>query len=141
MASDTQKIMRRKSLGRVAFIGSLYNASRDTFCETTMKSEFPNESISRTYIPNRELSCEYEDTYMKKFNKLDVENELRLSVLAGLFTLEGSGEYLNDVKESLRSVNGALIYRMTSVEENLNIYHDDVKACISTNGFSNTDAT
>ncbi|PKY51376.1 hypothetical protein RhiirA4_446799 [Rhizophagus irregularis] len=140
--ADTKRIIRRKALGRTAFIGSLYNATRDTFCGTTiLKTEFPNDSINRADIPNSELSYEYEDSYVEKFTRLDVEAELKLSALAGLVTLEGSGKYLNDVKESSKSVKGTLIYKMTSVEENLNIYRDDVKTCISTDGLSNTDAT
>ncbi|CAB4483553.1 unnamed protein product [Rhizophagus irregularis] len=142
MTDTTNKIIRRKSLGRAAFIGSLYNATRDTFCGTTiMKTEFPNDSINRADILNKELSYEYEDSYVEKFNKLDVEAELKLSALAGLVTLEGSGKYLSDVKDSSKTVKGNLIYRMTSFEENLNIFRDDVKACISTDGFNNTDAT
>ncbi|RGB22399.1 hypothetical protein C1646_776149 [Rhizophagus diaphanus] len=132
------KIIRRKSLGRGAFIGSLYNAASDTFCGTTiLKSEYPNDSVRRADIPHAEILYEYEDTYKEKFNKLDVGAELKLSVLAGLFTLEGSGKYLNDVKESFRAVRGTLIYKMTSVEENLDIHRDNVKSCISTDVFSN----
>ncbi|GES75094.1 P-loop containing nucleoside triphosphate hydrolase [Rhizophagus clarus] len=142
LKKDSKRIIRRKSLGRTAFIGSLYNATRDTFCGTTiLKTEFPIDSISRADVPNSELSYEYEDSYMEKFNELNVEAELKLSVLAGLISPEGSGKYLNDVKENFKSVKGTLIYKMTSVEENLNIYRDDVKACISTDGLSNTDAT
>ncbi|PKC66011.1 hypothetical protein RhiirA1_513175 [Rhizophagus irregularis] len=136
------KVIRRKSLGRAALIGSLYNAMRDTFCGTAiLKAKFPNGSLSQIDIPNSELFYEYEDSYVEKFNKLDVEAELKLSVIAGLTTLEGSGKYLSDVKDSFRTVKGNLIYRMITVEESLNIYRDDVKACISTDGFSNTDAT
>ncbi|GES75107.1 neoverrucotoxin subunit beta-like [Rhizophagus clarus] len=136
------KIIRRKSLGRAAFIGSLYNAVSDTFCGTAiLKAKFPDNSISKIDIPNSELFYEYEDSYMEKFNKLDVEAELKLSVLTGLFALEGSGKYLSDVKDSYKVFKGNLIYRITSVEENLNIYRDDVKTCISTDGFNNTVAT
>ncbi|RIA87174.1 hypothetical protein C1645_878195 [Glomus cerebriforme] len=140
--SCSKRIIRRKSLGRVAFIGSLYNATRDTFCGTTLlKTKFPNDSISRADIPNNELLYDYEDSYKEKFDKLDVEAELKLSVLTGLFSLEGTSKYLNDVKESLRYVKGTLIYKLITVEENLNFYHDDVKECISIDGFSNFDAT
>jgi GTPase SAR1 family protein len=142
MADTTNKIIRRKSIGRAAFIGSLYNAMSDTFCGTAiLKEKFPNDSLSKIDIPNSELLYEYEDSYVEKFNKLDVDAELKLSVLAGFFTLEGSGKYLSDVKDSSRTVKGNLIYRMTTIEENLNIYRDDVKACISTDGLSNTVAT
>ncbi|RGB27690.1 hypothetical protein C1646_657927 [Rhizophagus diaphanus] len=133
------RIMQRKSLGRVASIGSLYNAASDTFCGTTVfKSEYPNDSVKRVDNPHSEILYEYEDTFKEKFNKLDVGAELKLSVLAGLFTLEGSGKYLNDVKESHKTVKGTLIYKITSVEENLNIYRDDVRTCISTEVFSNS---
>src|SRR5579871_3247549 len=139
---DTKRIIRRKSLGRTAFIGSLYNATRDTFCGTTILKEcLPKDSVSSAHIPHTELLYEYEDSYKEKFNKLDVESELKLSVIMGLLTLEGSGKYLSDVKESLKSVKGTLIYKITSVEENLNIYRDDVKSCISMDGFNNPDAT
>ncbi|GBC01557.1 hypothetical protein RclHR1_04230002 [Rhizophagus clarus] len=142
MVDTTSKIIRRKSLGRAAFIGSLYNATRDTFCGTSIsKTTFPDDSIIPINIQNSELFCEYEDSYMGKFNKLGVEAGLKLSVLSGLFTLEGPGKYLSDVKDSSRTVKGNLIYRMTSSEEILNIYSDDVKACISTDSSSNTDAT
>jgi GTPase SAR1 family protein len=142
MTDNANKTIRRKSLGRAALIGSLYNATRDTFCGTTiLKAKIPSDSISRIEIPNNELSYEYEDSYKEKFKKLDVEAELKLSILARMFNLEGSGKYLNDVKDSSRTVKGNLIHRITSVEESLNIYRDDVKACISTDGFSNSDAT
>ncbi|RIA81661.1 hypothetical protein C1645_729561 [Glomus cerebriforme] len=137
-----KKIIQRKSLGRTECIGSLYNAARDIFCETTiLKSKFPNDSITRANIFHTEILYDYKDSYQEKFNKLDVEDELKLSVLAGLFTLKGSGKYLTDIKQSLKTVKGTLIYKITTVEEKLDIYHDDFKSCISTDGLSNTDAT
>src|SRR5436190_7499266 len=110
MTHTTKGIIRRKSLGRAAFIGSLYNATRDTFCGTTIfKAGYPNDSVDKADIPHTELLYEYEDSYKEKFKKLDIGAELKLSVLMGLITLEGSGKYLSDVKESLRSVKGTLI--------------------------------
>ncbi|PKY56562.1 hypothetical protein RhiirA4_284637, partial [Rhizophagus irregularis] len=84
------------------------------------------------------------NTYKEKFKMLDVEAELKLSIIAELFSLKGlkgSIEYLTDVKESFKSVKSNLIYKITSFEENLDICRDDVKACISTDEFSNNHAT
>ncbi|PKY47585.1 hypothetical protein RhiirA4_522900 [Rhizophagus irregularis] len=132
------KTITRKSLGRGAFIGSLYNAANDKFCGTTIfKSKYPDDSINKINIPHTEILYEYENTYKEKFNKLDVGAELKLSVLTGLIPLEGSGKYLNDVKNSLKSVKGTLIYKITTVDENLDIHRDDVRACISTDVFTN----
>ncbi|CAB5380075.1 unnamed protein product [Rhizophagus irregularis] len=117
------KVITRKSLGRGAFIGSLYNVSNDTFCGTAIfKSKYPDDSIRKVDISHTEILYEYENTYKEKFNKIP---------------LEGSGKYLNDEKDSLKSVKGTLIYKITSVEENLVIHRDDVKACISTDVFTN----
>src|SRR5687767_10676514 len=117
---DIQKSIQRKSLGRAAIIGSLYNATSDTFCGTTLllKEKFPNDSISRVEIPNSELLYEHEGSSREMFNKLQVEDELKLSVLAELFSLDGTEKYLGDVRESFKSVKGNFIHRMTSVEEN-----------------------
>ncbi|RGB34266.1 hypothetical protein C1646_787157 [Rhizophagus diaphanus] len=132
------KVITRKSLGRSAFIGSLYNVTNDAFCGTMIfKSMYPDDSIRKVDISHTEILYEFENTYKEKFNKLDVEAELKVSVLTGLIPLVGSGKYLNDEKDSLKSVKGTLIYKITTVEENLDIHRDDVKACISTYVFTN----
>ncbi|CAG8838380.1 18700_t:CDS:1 [Gigaspora margarita] len=138
---DSEGIIQRKALGRTAVIGSLYDATKDTFCKTTIfKTELPPNSIKRVDIPNASVMYEYVDSYMEKFKNLDVEPQLRISVLSGLVLLDGSGKYLNDIKESSRSVKGTLVYKITSVEENLEIYHENVKACISTDAFNTSEA-
>ncbi|KAF0530837.1 p-loop containing nucleoside triphosphate hydrolase [Gigaspora margarita] len=139
---DSEGIIQRKALGRTAAIGSMYDATKDTFCKTTIfKTELPLNSIKRVDIPNASVMYEYEDSYMEKFKNLDVEPQLRISVLSGLVLLDGSGKYLNDIKESSRSVKGTLVYKITSVEENLEIYRENVKACISTDAFNTSEAT
>ncbi|PKY25758.1 hypothetical protein RhiirB3_414439, partial [Rhizophagus irregularis] len=95
------KVITQKSLGRGAFIGSLYNVANDTFCGTTIfKSKYPDDSIRKVDISHTEILYEYE-------------------------------------QDSLKFVKGTLIYKITSVEENLVIHRDDVKACISTDVFTN----
>ncbi|RIB02389.1 hypothetical protein C2G38_1991421 [Gigaspora rosea] len=140
--ADSEGIIQRKALGRTAVIGSLYDATKDTFCKTTIfKTELPSNSIKRVDIPNANVMYEYEDSYMEKFKNLEVEPQLRISVLLGLVLLDGSGKYLDDIKESSRSVKGTLVYKITSVEEKLDIYRENVKACISTDAFNTSEAT
>ncbi|CAG8697884.1 1381_t:CDS:1, partial [Ambispora gerdemannii] len=98
-------------------------------------------AINQVNIHNSELLSEYEDSYKEKFEKLDIEDELRISFLAGLVASEGSGNYLNDVKKSFKNIKGTLLYKLTSVYEYLDIYHDDVKANISINELTHTEAT
>src|SRR4051795_12564074 len=97
LMAATKGIIRRKSLGRIAYIGSLYNATKDTLCGTTIfKAVLPDKTVNRAQVPHTELLFEYEESFKEKFDKLNVEAELQLSVLLGLLELEGSGKYLND---------------------------------------------
>ncbi|CAB4395285.1 unnamed protein product [Rhizophagus irregularis] len=139
---DIKKIIKRKSLGRTECIGSLYNATRDIFCKTKiLKSGVSDDAMRRVDISDTKILCDYKDSYKEKFNKLDIENELRLSILTEITALKNSGTYLRDIRKSFRSVRGTLIYIITTIEEHLEIYRDDVKACISTDEFNNSDAT
>ncbi|CAG8745182.1 2108_t:CDS:1, partial [Acaulospora colombiana] len=104
-------------------------------------TKIPDDVINKVEIPHTDLIFEYEDSYKEKFNKLDVESQLKISILSGLLSLEGSGKYLKDVKSSSKSVKGTLIYRMSSVQESLNINHDDVKTYIATDAFNIQGAT
>ncbi|CAG8578458.1 41555_t:CDS:2, partial [Gigaspora margarita] len=63
---------------------------------------------------------EYEDSYKEKFSILDVEAQLKISVL---------------------SVKGSLIYKLLSFEDNLNINHDNIIMYISENALSVQGAT
>ncbi len=44
-----------------------------------------------------------------------------------MFSLSGSGQYLNDKKSSARTVKSSLLYNIKTKEESLNIYHKDLK--------------
>ncbi|CAG8469143.1 12020_t:CDS:1 [Ambispora leptoticha] len=132
----------RKSLGRAATFGSFYDATRDTFCGTSfLNVNSFKDVISQVDIHHSELSAEYEDSFKEKFEKLGVEDELRLSLLTGLVELVSSGKYLCDVKKTFKSIKGTLLYKLTSVSEHLNIYRDDVKASISIDGLPHPEAT
>ncbi|CAG8512122.1 11302_t:CDS:1, partial [Acaulospora colombiana] len=104
-------------------------------------AELPVRVIDRIETPHTDLVFEYGDSYKEKFNKLDVESQLKISILSGLLALEGSGKYLRDVKNSSRSVKGTLIYHISSVEESLSINREEIKAYIDTDAFNARGAT
>ena len=95
----------RKALGRAAVLGSLYDTRREQLCGVSLfKSELPQSIIVSTDMPNTKYEFDLSDSYEEKFHKLDVQAELKVSVLGGLFKLEGSGKYLSDQKQSKMSV-------------------------------------
>jgi hypothetical protein len=59
------------------------------------------------------------NTYSEKLNLLNIKGELQLSILAGLIKLEGYGKFLEDKKESVRSVQSSLLYNILTKKESL----------------------
>ena len=60
---DIQETIRRKSLGRDEYIGSLYNATSDTFREINiLETENLNDfiNIKKAGVPNTKILYEYE---------------------------------------------------------------------------------
>ncbi|CAG8560709.1 5618_t:CDS:2, partial [Scutellospora calospora] len=139
---SSEEIIQRKALGRAAEIGFLYDATRDIFCGSSIFKTEPSSNMIRIMdTPHTDLKYEYEDSYKEKFSMLDVEAQLKMSVLSGLSPLEGSGKYLGDMKNESKSVRGSLMFKFISIEENLNIKHDDILTYISENTLNVPGAT
>jgi hypothetical protein len=132
----------RKALGRAAEFGSLYDTRRDQLCGITLfKSKLPKEIITSTDMRSENYQYELSDSYEKKFESLNVQGELKLSVLCGMCKLEGSGKYLSDQKQSKKSVKGSVIYKITTKVENFNISFDGIRELINFNSLDMPDAT
>jgi hypothetical protein len=80
---------------------------------------------------NSDIKFLYDDSLTQKFEKMDISAELRVSVLAGLFTLEGSGKYLSSKRTSNRAVHATMRYNITTQVDRLNLFNDALKECIS----------
>ncbi|XP_028397642.1 uncharacterized protein LOC114521398 [Dendronephthya gigantea] len=57
------------------------------------------------------------DSIQDKFNKLNIEAELQVSLLAGLVKLNGSGAYFNEEKKSARAQSMSLVYKIRTINE------------------------
>ena len=69
----------RQALGRIAMVGDLYDAHTDCFCGRALfNSDLPENVIKLT--DTQRTVCEYviQDSINDKFNKLDVEAELKV---------------------------------------------------------------
>lgn len=54
------------------------------------------------------------DTNEDKFNKLDIDAQLQISLLAGLIKLSGSGAYFQEERKSARTARMSLVYKVRS---------------------------
>ena len=143
MANNPDTISRQ-ALGRIARLGDLYDARSDTFCATRMlQQQLPPDSpaVSKTDNPSLDTSITIVTGFHEKLKKLDVKGDLKLSILSGMFELGGCGKYLNQEKNSFKSVEGTLTCKTTTMHESLELYNTDLKPYISVDALSHCTAT
>ena len=95
-----------------AYFGSFYDALTDSFITgiKLFNQTIPDSLITTTYMNPTDYSYNFEDTMSSKFEKLEISGALKLSILAGLISAEGSAKYLNEKKKSFKSVKATMIY-------------------------------
>ncbi|CAF4944788.1 unnamed protein product, partial [Rotaria sp. Silwood1] len=139
---DQNATISRKALGRASQLGYLYDARKEEFCGISLfKNELPTTIVSSIDVPHTQFEYDFSDTFEQKFKKLDVQAQLKVSVLAGLFKLEGSGKYLSNEKESYKSVKSTLIYSIRTKEENFSISNENLKNLVSYDALKLPNAT
>jgi len=142
MAENADDTITRQALGRAAFLGDLYDAKTDRFCGINLFKATPRSSaIKKQDNPHSNISITASGSTDEKLNTLDVNGDLKLSVLAGMVQLGGAAKYLIDKKDSFKSVESALVCKITTVVEKLDILRDDLKACISKAALKHPTAT
>ena len=126
---DESYSITRKAIGRSARLGSLYDSRNDNFIGVELYIDnIPTEVINPIdQCPNTNYDFNYDETLKSKFNKLNVEGELKLSILMNLVNLEGSGRYLSDEKSSQRVFRSAFIYQSTTCYESYNPLNQKLK--------------
>ncbi len=122
------------ALGKVASLGDLYDARSDSFINglSIFTGPLPEDILLKVDNRTSETDFIYDENAAIKFDKLNVEAQLKLSILAGLVKLEGSGRYLQETKSSARAVNVSLLYNITTVKENINFSDSRIRQIIST---------
>ncbi len=126
---DESFSITRKAIGRSARLGSLYDARKDIFNGAELYSDnIPSEVINPIeQCPNTNYDFKYDETLNSKFKRLNVEGELKLSILMNLINLEGSGRYLSDEQSSKRVFRSAFIYQSITCYESFNPLNHKLK--------------
>ena len=122
--------IHKQALGRVSHLGHLYDERTDSFLGfSSLKSSHAKEgegdplkgALKKTDIPFTDISYLITGSTSDKLHKLSVDPHLKISVLSGLISLNCSGQYLSDKKETSRSSSADLFYKMTTVFEEIDI--------------------
>jgi len=141
--ADSDTIFR-KALGSIGSLGDLYDAKTDKFCGISVfREQLPpdSSSVSCTHNHSSKISVTVTNSLKEKLEILNIKGDHKLSILAGLVNLEGSGKYLDEKKTSFKSVECALVCSNTTVVERLDLFNDEVKNRISDDALKHPRAT
>ncbi|XP_041472269.1 uncharacterized protein LOC121421583 [Lytechinus variegatus] len=114
----TGRSVTRASLGREAQLGDLYDIRTEKFLnESLFISKLEEDMVETMDIAETEIEITSSDSLEEKCKILDVEDELQLSVAVGMLELSGSGAFLGDERRSARTESKSLIYKLSTVNE------------------------
>ncbi len=110
------------AIGRSAQLGSFYDAYNEKFITgmtISNKTKFPRETIMLTDISRAVFSYVITDSLKEKYEKLNIKGELKVSLMAGLLDINGSGYYMSKEKSTFASIKSTFIYSLTTKREDI----------------------
>lgn len=143
MNRDIGRPISRQALGRTAFLGSLYDATTDEFCERTIANEdIPAVAIRYLDENHGHSSYEFDTAVSKKLRKLNVDVSLSLSILGGLVKTAGaSSNYLYTRDKTSQQLEATFVHRSITRTESLNVSHKELKARVEPTALRHKNAT
>ncbi|PAV57012.1 hypothetical protein WR25_26091 [Diploscapter pachys] len=132
-------MITRQALGRIAQLGDLYDAHTDCFCVRSLfNSHLPENTIRLTNTPK--TACEYviQDSISEKLKKLEVEAELKASILSGTIEVNRHGKYLSTNDSTAKETSTTLISKMLTKHEAIKIDNKEVVSLLSPDVVRNT---
>ena len=91
------------------------------------KSKPTNDDLDTRDLKSASIDITMTDSVEEKFNKLNVDGQLQVSVLSDLVKLNGSGSYLKNERNSARAQSMSLLYKLMTVNQQIMIrQHKDL---------------
>ncbi|KAI0384983.1 hypothetical protein F5Y04DRAFT_203063 [Hypomontagnella monticulosa] len=123
--------LKRQALGEVASLGSLYNARTDAFIPLSLfDGQPPNGAVKVTDIHKTDIKFIRSETNREKLSNLKISAELGASLLSGMVTVDGSGSYLNNARNSKKVMEASLLYNVTTKSEMLRLTDREVEEAL-----------
>ena len=115
--------LEKQALGRVAHLGHLYDARSDSFLGFSMfNCDINPSALRKTDLAFTDISYLISASISEKLLKLCVDAQLKLSVLSGLVSVDGSAKYLTSAQnEQLKLSSADLFYKMTTAYDEVDI--------------------
>ena len=143
MSEKIGRPITRQALGRTAFLGSLYDATTDEFCERNIiNDDIPAVAIRHLDENHGHSSYEFDSTVSRKLRKLNVDVSLSLSLLGGLVKSAGAtNNYIYTRDKTTQAIEATFIHRSITRTEALNISHKELKARVEPSALRHRNAT
>jgi len=137
------KTISREVLGHKVGLGYLYDVTTEQFCGTSIFSRDlpPNCKAITDISGDSKISLRLGSSHEQKCRDRDVSSELLLSDPTGVVGFGASAKYLSQKKKGDKSVECTLICNIKTVNEHLNLFFDDVRACINERLITDSRAT
>ena len=129
------------AVGRVASIGQLYDVRREQFIGVKMIDDLPGNAITSTQTTRANIKFTSDNSLDNKFTMMDISASLKLSILGGLFKLEGSGKYFEDSKKTSKSEKVTMIQSASTCYEALSITDKKMNDSINWDVLDKVEAT
>lgn len=139
---NTYTVTTKQAVGRHGIIGSLYDIRSDQFEGGNLfNQEVPPPMILTTDSASSEYLVDDNKSQSETLNKLNIEGSMKLSLMAGIFNVEGSAKYLNQTKTDSRTVRVTFMFKVKTKHEHLKINMKDLFEYVSNDGLQNPYAT
>ncbi|KAF9437150.1 hypothetical protein BGZ76_001812 [Entomortierella beljakovae] len=134
------------NLGPIMVLGTLYNSKSEQYTGISVLSDvFPQEAIlsSDQYSISTKYICN--ESYKEKFKASEINGHLKLSILAGILSLNSQSRYLMSEKQSSQVIKVSMLYSMSTNFDQIDILSnkisDNIGQYIAVDTLMTTDAT
>ena len=119
---NSSKRLQKAGLGRPLVLGMPYDCRSDKCLSNLFfwKPELLAGAITRMSV-SQKVGEVVEESFAQKARCLEIDNELQLSILAGLVDVRGAAKYLTDYKSSMDQNRIGLLYKQTTKIERLSL--------------------
>ena len=132
----------KQAFGRHGFIGSLYDIRTDRFEGGNLfNQDLPQGLVLTKDCATSDFFVDENLSQKETFNKLNVEASMKLSLMAGLITVEGSAKYLKQTKTNSRTVRVTFMFNVRTKEQYLQVSRADLHQYFSPDALENPNAT
>ncbi|XXG95290.1 hypothetical protein Hte_001551 [Hypoxylon texense] len=132
----------RPVLGQQVDIGCLYTCRTDSFLPIKLvTADLPGKFVNFSQISERHIRTSTDDSIVEKFKQLGISHELGASFLTGLVPVNGAACYLECLRESNRTMEGAIYFDISREKLELSLKNGDINKHLSREAVQCKDST